>query len=110
MEDLLVGDRLVRTGGVDERVLYPVALGDDRDDAQHVPLGVHRGTFLGLEPDGVLEGLITRDPVSGDVHETHRLRGRDDRGDPVVDPELREPAGRVLRTRRNRQHNAQDNG
>ena len=78
-----VGDSLGHPRGVDESVLHAVALRHYGDDGEHVAVGV--ASLLGFEAHGVLDGLVTSYLVGGDVDEAHRLRGRDDRGNLLVD-------------------------
>ena len=85
---LLVGDCLLQACGIDERILGAVTLRHDGNNGKDVPVGMDIGTLLGLEPDGVVDGLVANDGIRGDVNEAHRLGCSDDRGDILIDGEL----------------------
>ena len=67
---LLVGDGLLKPGRIDEGILGTVAFSNDGDDSEHVTVGMNIRTFLGLQPDGVVDGLVADNFVRTDVNET----------------------------------------
>ena len=60
---LLVGDCLLQTCGVDERILGAVTLGHYGNNGKDVSIGMYVSTFLGFEPDGVVDGLVANDGI-----------------------------------------------
>ena len=82
---LLVADGFIHSGGVDESVLGAVAFSHNGDDGQYIAVGMT--CFLGLETDGVVDGLVACYLVCGNVHETDGFAGGDDRGHLLIDGE-----------------------
>ena len=85
-QDLLVGDRLLNTGGVHQRILNTVALGDNGDDTQDITVLMVTGRRL--DTNGVLNRLVTLYEVRGNIHETDRLGSGNDRRHMLVDGQL----------------------
>ena len=83
-QDGLLSDGLLQARSIDEGILDPVPLRDDRHDGEDVPVGID---VLGLEADRIAERLVPGHLVRRDVHETDRLGCRDHRSDLVVDGE-----------------------
>ena len=84
--NLLVTDGFLRLRCVYKRILYTVALRDDRHHSQHIAvLMVPRRR---LEPDDVVKRLVASHAVRGNVNEADRLRRRNKRGDILIDRQL----------------------
>ena len=79
---------LTHTGGIDEGVLGAVTLRDNGDNGKHVTVMVHLHALLGLQPDGVVDGLVAHNLGGADINEADRLTGRNDSGDILVDGEI----------------------
>ncbi len=86
--DLFVRHCLLHTCGIDERILCTIAFCYNRHNGKNISIGMYVSSFFRFKTDGIVDGLVSNNGISGDVDKAYWFCGCDNSCHILINGEL----------------------